>query len=158
MSLALKYCKAKEDWINHCYNNFIRTVPQSERSVTVKEMLGIVKRPGCKKLLTQDDYIMLALYGYKRKEVPTQEHSQLYHTFRETIDWDSLNSSDGEFWKGVCNVVDWFSRSYAYIENDYRISISIGKNADVIRNELKSRYKLNDNLTTYLIKCFKEYG
>ena len=77
MDLALRYCKAKEEWINHCYNNFIRVVPQSERSVTVKEMLGIVKRPGCKKLLTKDDYIMLALYGLKRKEIPTQEYSQL---------------------------------------------------------------------------------
>lgn len=156
MDLALKYCKAKEEWINHCYNNFIRVVPQSERSVTVKEMLGISKKPGCKKLLTQDDYIMMALYGYKRKEIPTQEHSTLYYTFKETIDWEELDPSEVDFWNGVCNVVNWFSKMYTYIESDYRISVNIGKSKDDIRKELKTRYKLDDNLTTYLIKSFND--
>lgn len=155
MSLALKYCKAKEDWIEHCYNNFIRVVPQSERSVTVKEMLGICKKPGCKKLLTQDDYIMMALYGYKRKDIPTQDLSQLYYTFKETIDWEGLDDSEVNFWTGVCNAVNWFSKTYAYIENDYRISVSIGKSEEFIKDELKSRYKLDDNLLRYLINSFK---
>lgn len=155
MSFALIYCKAKESWVEHCYNNFIRVVPQKDRSRTVKEMLGLSKRPGCKKYFTQDDYLLLALYGYKYKPMSTPEKSKLYYTFRETINWDELDSDDTDFWEGVCNMVNWFSDTYAYIENDYRISVSIGKTEQIIKEDLKSRYKLDDQLTKYLIKCFK---
>ena len=155
MSLALLYCRAKEDWINHCYNNFIRVVPQCDRSRTVKEMLGLVKRPGCKKMLTQDDYIMLALYGYKKKEIEEPDKSKLYYTFRETIDWDGLSANEIDFWEGVCNIVNWFSNTYTYIENDYRISTTIGKNEQQIKQEIISRYRLDERLANYLIKCFK---
>jgi len=157
MNLALLYCKAKEDWIEHCYNNFIRVVPQSERSATVKEMLGLIKKPGCKKMFTQDDYIMLAMYGYKRKEIQSPDKSKLYYTFKETIYWDELSDDDKEFWEGVCSIVNWFSNTYTYIENDYRISRSVGKNEQQIKEEIISRYKLDTNLANYLIKCFKKY-
>lgn len=157
MNLALLYCKAKEDWIEHCYNNFIRVVPQSERSATVKEMLGLIKKPGCKKMFTQDDYIMLAMYGYKKKEIKSPDKSKLYYTFKETIYWDELSDDDKEFWEGVCSIVNWFSNTYTYIENDYRISRSVGKNEQQIKEEIISRYKLDSNLANYLIKCFKKY-
>lgn len=155
MDLALRYCKAKADWIEHCYNNFIRVVPQEERSTVVKEMLGIAKKPGCKKVLTQDDYIMLALYGYKRKQIATPDKSKLYYTFKETINWDKLEPSEVEFWEGVCKIVDWFSKTYAYIENDYRISKSIGRSSSEIEQELQDKYKLNDQLLNFIIENLK---
>lgn len=157
MNLALLYCKAKEDWIEHCYNNFIRVVPQSERSTTVKEMLGLAKRPGCKKIFTQDDYLMFAMYGYKKKEIEEPDKTKLYYTFKETIDWDELSADEIEFWEGVNDIVNWFSNTYTYIENDYRISIATGKNEQQIKEEIISRYKLDVGLANYLIKCFKKY-
>lgn len=157
IDLALKYCKCKDEWINHCYNNFIRVVPQEDRSRTVKEMLGICKRPGCKRLLTQDDYIMLALYGYRRKDLPSIETDKLYYSFSETINWKELDEAGKTFWNSVCGIVNWFKTTYVYVENDYRISVIIGKSEESIKSEIKLRYKLSDNLLDYLLKCFKQY-
>ena len=72
VSFALKYCKAKEAWLDHVYKNFIWVyVSKKERLAETRRVLGITnpKRPN--------------------------------FVFEDTIDWDNLDHEETAYWKNV---------------------------------------------------------
>lgn len=145
VNYALKWQKAKERWINHAYQNFIKLYcDDNEKYHATRIVLGIAKY-------------------YREFE------------FDKSIDWDNLTPEETVYWKRVSSWVSWFRTKYAYMENMYSISLANGKNEFDIKVELingylskllptpnsseeekQARYKYVDKLVEYLIKCFRE--
>lgn len=142
VDFALKWCHAKERWIDHAYTNFIKIyVDSNERKHTTRIILGIAK--------------------YYRNFV-----------FDKSINWDDLTKEDESYWKWVSGWVRWFTEKFAYIENTYNISRSVGKSqfdckVEIIQKYLsdelpkdddedevkEEKYAYVNKLVDYLVKC-----
>lgn len=155
MSLALIYCKAKSRWIDYVYDKFIKRCSKHEKSIEVKRILGL-KKKDLFEVVDKYFYLPMAIYGYKnKKKLPDLRKSNMYYTFADSIIWNELNSDDHEYWKIVTGWVNWFSIMYQYVENDYRISKTVGKSLDEIKDELMEKYSIDEHAINYLIKCFE---
>lgn len=145
VSDALKWCKAKEAWLDHVYKNFIWLYKDN------KERLAQAR---------------LAL-GYK-------EHLPREFKFEDTIDWENLNDEEMKHWENVRKWVSWFTKTVPNIEDDYISLKRKGKTIIEIKQELmlkwfkwlfptskdnaKIRKKKNDEINKildYLIDCFE---
>lgn len=144
VNYALKWQKAKERWIDHAYERFIKIYcDKAERNHTTRIILGIAK-------------------FYRDFE------------FDKSIDWENLTKEEETYWKRVSSWVRWFTKKYAYIENAYLISKQTGKDEFTIKVEIingylstllpekdedeetkQAKYKYVDNLVEFLIKCFE---
>lgn len=144
VNYALKWQKAKERWIDHAYERFIKIyVKKQERYNTTRIVLGIAK--------------------FYRNFI-----------FDKSIDWDNLTQEETKYWKRVSSWVEWFTTRYAYIENAYIISRKTGKNEfdakiEIINSYLSSllpektddeetkqaKYKYVDRLVNFLVDCFE---
>ena len=128
---ALKWCKAKQLWINHVYNNFIGIyISKEDRNMATRTVLGISKK----------------------------YHQFVFNT---TIDWDNLSDEEKESWANVENWVIWFQKYYQNIENIYSLSKLDGESdietLERIKNALDSMDEnLKDSLGRYLLKCIKQ--
>lgn len=141
---ALKWQKAKERWVDHAYNGFIKIyADKKERYHTTRIILGIAK-------------------FYRNFE------------FDKSIDWDNLSEEEKVYWERISSWVKWFQKKYAYMENAYIISRQNGKDEfdikvelihdylgallpskDESENEKQAKYKYVDKLVDHLIKYFK---
>ena len=146
VSLALKYCKAKETWLDHVYKNFIWVyVSKKERLAETRRILGITNPK-------------------KRNFV-----------FEDTIDWDNLNKEETAYWKNIASWVSWFTITVPNIENEYEISKKTGTDiVDIKRGIMlnwltkycpnkeddaetrKRKNKYINTLVDYLIDCFEK--
>lgn len=144
VSYALKWCKAKEKWLDHVYNNWIWIYSSNEeRYGAAKAILGI-------------------------------DGKKMQFNFVDTILWDNMSSEEKDYWTKVCGWVSWFQQKYAYIKNTYDILNSTGKDISTIKlriihdylmlmcpttqdsdevKEEKNRYI--NSLVDYLIDCFE---
>lgn len=143
VNYALKWQKAKERWIDHAYNQFIKIyVAKKERDHTTRIILGIAK-------------------FYRN------------FNFDKSIDWENLTPEEKEYWKTVSSWVYWFCSNYAYMENAYQISRKAGKDEMEIKVDLicsylgellpdknadeetqQAKFTYVDNLVDFLVKCF----
>lgn len=144
VNYALKWQKAKEKWIDHAYNQFVKFyVDNKEKKHTTKIILGIAK-------------------FYRNFD------------FDKSIDWENLTKEEEIYWTRISSWVGWFMKNYAYIENAYEISKKSGESEFDIKVEIISRhlsnllpeetdeesvkeakYKYVDDLAEFLLKCFK---
>lgn len=144
VDFALKWCNAKERWINHAYNQFIKVfVSKKEKNHTTRIILGIAKY-------------------YREFE------------FDKSIDWENLTEEEKTYWKWVSEYVRWFMKDFAYAENAYVISRSRGKDefdckVELIKNYLQSKLptdkddeeikakklKETNKFADYIVKCIK---
>ena len=86
---ALKWCKAKECWINHVYDHFINIYTEKElRYEATRIVLGISSK-------------------YRNFD------------FNKTIAWDNLTDEETESWKSVEAWVVWFQRHAMDIKEEY---------------------------------------
>ena len=142
---ALKWCKAKERWIEHTYNRFIKIYANKDnRNNATRIVLGI---------------------GKKHKEFD----------FDKSIDWDNITQEEKDYWSRVSSWVTWFRTYYAYVEQTYRFSKNSGKDMfsikvdiinsylskllpaqDMSEEEKQAKYNYVDKLVDYLIECFEE--
>lgn len=89
VNLALKWCKAKECWINHVYDNFVNIyVDKEQRYEATRIVLGISGK-------------------YRNFE------------FNKTIAWDNLTDEETKSWKTVENWVNWFQNYAMSIKEEY---------------------------------------
>ena len=89
VNLALKWCKAKECWINHVYDNFVNIyVDKEQRYEATRIVLGISGK-------------------YRNFE------------FNKTIAWDNLTDEEIKSWKTVENWVEWFQNCAMEIKETY---------------------------------------
>lgn len=156
LDLALKWCKAKERWINYVYDNVVKKYPQNKRSVVVKQILGIKQR-----WKRQEIYDQLRYVEFKpvtKEQVDRIPKSELYMKFSDTIDWSTLSKEDPnmyEYWQNVSGWVDWFSTTHMQAESTYNLSKQWAMSIDDIKPILMSKYGINSKFTDYLIKSFK---
>lgn len=145
VSFALKYCKAKEAWLDHVYKNFIWIyVSNKERLAETRRVLGLNKKP-------YPEFI-----------------------FADTIDWDNLNQKETAYWKHVASWVSWFQVTVPKIENEYntakiKTSDIVDLKRTIMLNWLSSYFpttedsasvrkkknKFINELTDFLIDCFE---
>ena len=127
VNFALKWCKAKERWLDHVYNSSV----------------NIYEDKDCRKEATR---IILGLSKKNRQ-----------FNFHDTIDWDNLTEDDQKYWKYVEEWVDWFRKTYLYIQNEYTNSLTLGLHMDMIKTKIKSNFLMNldeewkEKLCNYLI-------
>ena len=127
VDIALKWCKAKERWINHTYDNFIGIFSENkEKDNATKVILGISTR-------------------YKSFD------------FHKTIMWDNMTDLEISYWKNVESWVNWFRTNYIYIQNEVNNSLILGVEINVIRQKIKKNFlsqldeEWQDKLCNYLI-------
>lgn len=144
VSYALKWCKAKEKWLNYVY----------------KEQIWILSNK--KERLTQTKLIL----GIK--------NGKHEFSFHDTIGWKELTPEEVYYWTYVESWVDFFTQKYMYIENAYTISITCGRSIEQCKYEIMSNWLLDlcpkttddkktiekknqyvNDLTDYLIDCFE---
>lgn len=144
VSYALKWCKSKEAWLDYVYKTQIWIFSSK------KERLNQTK-------------LILGIDGKVQK-----------FDFDSTIFWEGLNQDERANWKRVSGWVKFFVTNYAYIENTYNISKSLGKDIVQCKIEIISRWltsfcptpqddvetvekknKFVNELTDFLIDCFE---
>lgn len=109
INFALKWCKAKQRWIDHAYDHFIKIVGEEMSNGKV-----IKTKKDNKKQVAR------ILLGLKKGKT-------VQFDFDKTIDWENLSDEETVYWNWVKHWVIWFSSTYAYIENNYRVSRKTGK-------------------------------
>ena len=128
VDLALKWCKAKERWLDHAYYAFIWMYKsKSDREKAAKLVLGINKR-------------------------------KKHFDFHKTIDWDNLSKDEEFYWKTIESWVDWFRSNMLAIEKACEISSNLGRSKEEIEEEIRNSYCDNctpgvrEELPKYLVK------
>lgn len=110
VDLALKWCKAKEAWINHVYDNWIWMYSSNRiRLEVTRSLLGYNKHP--------------------REFV-----------FEDTILWDNFSIDEKKKWKDIVFWVSWFQKNHWPIQNAYDNSKKVGKDILSIKYEIMNNY------------------
>ena len=145
VNYALKWCKAKEKWIDHVYFNFIRIYAEKDqRNNATRIALGI------------------------------SEGNRYDFNFEKTIDWDNLTPKEKSYWIKVNGWVKWFMKHYAEIENTYDTYNKLGENyfdiqVRIIKTHLswllpfenalasvkQAKYDYVDKFSDYLMQCIE---
>ena len=88
VDLALKWCKAKERWIEHTYDNFINIyIEKLDRHEATRIILG--------------------LSGKHRG-----------FNFHSTINWDNLDNHENQYWEAIESWIDWFDENLIDVQQD----------------------------------------
>ena len=160
LDIALRWCKAKNKWVDHVYDNIIQKHPQCERSKAVKQVLGLLDY--------YDSYEIIMYFrtiGKKQcKDIPKDD---LKLSFNETINWQALASKDIDElnnWQAIVSWVTWFKYWYQYIENTAKISMTKGKVYSEIRKEIEDTYlskvdaPIKEKLSAFLVDNIKKFN
>lgn len=98
VDLALKYCKAKTQWVDHVYDSFIKFYKsKEEKNRVTRIVLGIKSKTSSAKAAKYQNFV-----------------------FHDTIDWDNLDKDEILYWTAVEEWVVWFQENIAYIEQDIK--------------------------------------
>ena len=153
INLALKWCNAKERWINHVYDNFVKKYPMEKRGIMVKIALGIKQQ--FKRQEIYDYFRYVEGIDVPRERMYSIPKDDLFMPFRSTINWRSLDKDMYNYWKIVVEWVEWFKKTHISIEDTYRHSLNFGNDKETSKSIIMSKYKLNNKLAEYLIKSFE---
>lgn len=153
---ALKWRKAKEKWIEHAYNYFVKLYGDETKNNKIIRSAKDNKR-----------HVINILLGIKKGKPKEFD-------FSKSIDWDNLTDEETAYWKVVISWVNWFRTTYAYIENAYNISKTAGKSDyeikieiinsylyglmpsnDCSEEEKQAKYQYVDNFVNFLMRCLK---
>ena len=148
VSDALKWCRAKETWLDHVYKNFIWLYKDN------------------KERLAQTRLVL----GYK-ENLPRE------FKFEDTIDWQNLDNAETKRWTEVQQWVSWFTTTVPCIEEDYDSLKNKGKTMLEIKQTLMTKWfswlfptkedtakiieKKNRDINAildYLIDCFENHN
>jgi hypothetical protein len=130
---ALKWCKAKERWLDHVYNNFVGIyVHKKDRKSAARTCLGI------------------------------REGKPKWFEFHESIMWDQFGMSEDEkeYWLWVEGWVNWFKKNFQVINNDYKTSKMVGKE-NMFKDRLREYYLKNtdegerEKLVNFIMNCLE---
>lgn len=132
VNYGLKWCKAKNAWLEHVYSKFIKIyVDVNERDKATRLILGL------------------------RRGKPYN------FNFHKTIDWENLSTEDKVYWNWVEQWIIWFEKMYIYIQNVYDLEAG-SKDIDLkFIEEIKTKWlkdmdPLDQNeLAKFLLKCAK---
>lgn len=130
--IALKWCKTKERWINIVYRDTISVFADKN-----------------------DRYdITKTVLGLKSKD-------KMFN-FDDTVYWDALSEDEYKILKVASSWVKWFKYYFAFIENEYKIDLSLGYSEEKIISELcsgllkKIDSSIREDLAIFIIKYLKK--
>ena len=135
VDLALKWCKAKTEWVEHVYYHFVWfLVDKEDRNCQVRSLMGIAK--------------------YSRG-----------FDFDNTIDWYNIDKENAEYWKNISDWIKWFEQSIIPISEVYKTQLSkYGGIEDArIRSHICEKMlkdvspELQEKLYDYVIDHIKQY-
>ncbi len=133
IDIALKFCKAKQRWVDYVYDEFIHPYTNnSDKSFTVKHILGETCR--------------------------TDKHGNkhiVYHVdFHHSINWDELSPSYVQYWQWVETWVLWLQKNLLYIQNNIESLRDLGYTEEQITSILTDQYSsaLGADVSNKLIK------
>lgn len=144
VSFALKWCKAKEKWLDYVYKEQVWPLKSKEKRLEqTKAILGI-------------------------------KNGKQNFNFHDTIFWKGLTNADVYYWTYVEEWVNFFVSKFIYIENMYVNSLVHGKSIADVKLEIMKNWLIQlcptqdddektrkeksnyvNNLTDYLIDCFE---
>lgn len=157
LNYALTYCKAKSRWIDYVYDNLIKKYSERDRSTAVKVVLGVKQMYKRKELYDKIRYNMFKPTKITKEEVDAVPKSELYMSFKRTIDFEKLEKEDPDmcqYWKDVASWVDWFSMSYVSVRDTYLHAKKWQMTNAEIRASLMAKYSIDGKLVDFLIKTF----
>ena len=124
VDLALKWCKAKECWINHVYDNFINIyTDKDQRYEATRILLGISSK-------------------YRTFD------------FSKTILWESLTNEETKTWEKVTDWVKWFQNEATIIKDEYDKNKNIYDYSHLIEYLADNFVITNDKNTAYKLVEF----
>jgi len=130
--IALKWCKTKERWINIVYRDTISVFADKN------DRYNITK----------------TVLGLKSKD-------KIFN-FDDTIYWDALSEEEREILKVTSSWVKWFKYYFIFIENEYKVDLSLGYSKERIISELcsgllkKIDSSVREDLAIFIIKYLKK--
>ena len=157
LDFALRYCNAKSRWIDYVYDNSIKKYSKKDRSVAVKVILGIKQKYKRKELYDKIRYDMFKPMKITKEQVDAIPKSELYVSFKQTIDFDKLSRDDPDmyqYWKDVASWVDWFSTTYISVKDTYLHAKKWQLKRSEITESLMAKYSIDKRLVDFLIKTF----
>lgn len=130
--IALKWCKTKERWINIVYRDTISIFADKN-----------------------DRYdITKTILGLKSKD-------KMFN-FDDTIYWNALSEDEHKILKVASSWVKWFKYYFIFIENEYKVDISLGYSEEKIISNLcsgllkKIDSSVREDLAIFIIKYLKK--
>lgn len=131
VDIALKWCKAKTNWVNQAYDNYVNIlVDKKDRLEAAKSILGI-----------------------QRKHVYTFE-------FHDTLAWHSFDEEETAYWKSIENWVNWFTEYFQFVKSYVKVNATVGETttAKAIQDRFLKKYDEEEGkkLSEYLLNCAKQ--
>lgn len=130
--IALKWCKTKERWINIVYRDTISVFADKN-----------------------DRYdITKTILGLKSKD-------KMFN-FDDTVYWDALSEDEHKILKVASSWVKWFKYYFIFIENEYKVDLSLGYSEEKIISNLcsgllkKIDSSIREDLAIFIIKYLKK--
>ena len=130
--IALKWCKTKERWINIVYRDTVSIFADKN-----------------------DRYdITKTILGLKSKD-------KMFN-FDDTVYWDALSEDEHKILKVASSWVKWFKYYFIFIENGYKVDLSLGYSEERIISELcsgllkKIDSSVREDLAIFIIKYLKK--
>jgi hypothetical protein len=110
VDLALKWCRVKELWINHVYNSQINIYADKPERYNATR-------------------IVLGLSSKER-----------IFKFEESIDWVWASEEEKARMRPAIGWINFFKTIFPYIENKWKVNLSLGKTEQEFIDELSSGY------------------
>lgn len=129
VDLALKWCKVKELWINHVYDSQINIYADKQERYNATR-------------------IALGLSSKER-----------IFKFEDSIDWVWITEEEKERLKPAIGWINFFKTIFPYIENKWKVNLSLGKTEQEFIDELSSGYlkTVNDSVRNKLAVFITNY-
>lgn len=133
VDLALKWCKAKERWIEYVYYTYIWWIKEKDaRDFQTRSILGIAK-------------------GNREFK------------FETTIEWNNLTKEEREYWEKVQEWVDWFEKGLTPIIESYKFHLRKGDSSEYTKLSICEAYlnkltpEWQDKLYNHILNHILEY-
>lgn len=134
VDIALKWCKAKERWIDHVYKNFVNPL--------LYEI--VIDSNGKTKLVRSTNEVRK---NAVRCVLGIADRNRNFD-FYKTICWENLDDDEVKYWESIYSWVNWFQAWDLIIQQD----IQSGATYEEIREKYCSRITNPDKFAKYLFK------
>lgn len=129
VDLALRWCHVKELWINHVYDSQINIYANKQERYNATR-------------------IVLGLSSKER-----------VFKFEDSIDWVWISEEEKERIQPAIGWINFFKATFPYIENKWKVNLSLGKSEQDFIEELSSGYlkTVNDSIKNKLAVFITNY-
>ena len=129
VDLALKWCRVKELWINLVYNSQINILVDKQDRYNTTR-------------------IILGLSSKSR-----------VFDFEDSIDWTWISEEERARMRPAIGWINFFKVNFPYIENKWKVNLSLGKTEQEFIDELSSGYlkTVNDSIRNKLAVFITNY-